>query len=213
MRGLGERSWSPPRIPLYFRGATESPCKSLAGWSTLLHSDYCLVSGYTGSTNVTWLTFQVEKVKCYPYVSQISFWTSTFYKRKSWAVIALGILHPCQGSYSLSCPKTSANTATDNATDCEWKAGMKCSAYLKYALLKAWKRWNHSNKQTNKHHPSLGKKPRLPALVCVVFDKNYAPKATAPATEPASLLNPRLTMKLFVCHLRLNRNDISVAVQ
>lgn len=165
--------------------ATECPCKSLAEWSKLLHSDYCLVSGYTSSTNVSWLTFQVEKVKCYPYVSQISFWTSVFYKRKWGAVIALGILHSCQGSYSSSCPKTSANTAPDNVTDSEWKAGMKCSAYLKYAwsLLKAWKRWNHSNKPTNEHHPSLGKNPRLPTLVCVVFDKKYAPKATAPATE------------------------------
>lgn len=51
--------------------------------------------------------------------------------------------------------------------------------------------------------PRGGKKKKKGShiLVCVVFDKSCAPKPTAPASEPGSLLNPLLTMKLFICHL------------
>lgn len=122
-------------------------------------------------TNVTWLTFQAEKVKCYPFVCQISSWASTFYKRKWGAVIAPGILHSCQGSCSLSCPKTSSNTAPYNAVDSEWKPAWNVQHT---SSMPSWKPEKGEATQTNKHHPSLGKKnpTRLPTLdLCSVWQE------------------------------------------
>lgn len=110
-------------------------------------------------------------------------------------MIAVGILQPYQGCYCLSCPKISSNTALDNATEDELKASKKCPS----ESLKKVKPLT----RTHTYNFFLGgkKKKGSHILVCVVFDKSCAPKPTAPASEPGSLLNPLLTMKLFICHL------------
>lgn len=112
--GLGGRSRIPPVIPLHLRQAKllsllTDPVQDGPGYPEP-------IAGCTASKNAAWLTFQVEKVHRYPYVSPLTLWTSAFSKSKGRAMTALGMLPPCRGCYSSSCPKPSSSAAPDNAT-------------------------------------------------------------------------------------------------